>query len=330
MNLVPYGSMMIPSLEDIAERFTDPVGDEPVDIIPGLVPKSGQVIIAGETNVGKSLMAIEIISSLVTGEKLWNEIEPVGRAKKVLYVLGEHYTDVVRRLWLHTKLPLTDEVFLIGPEQLNYDKWLVTNGRPNLHAIDKFKKWAEGMDVIVWDPFASFMTGEGAENDNIGARLVLDSMSLISQGAGASCIVLAHQGKPIMGKDGVEQSRKSYAIRGASGIEDAATNIFYMGRSKTESGSAITAADGELFTLSCRKYKGIAPPEYRLLRDPGTLTHTLLGNRPYTELKRIVIQGKLGKLMAAIPSLTTGQAIEILAAMSDSSIRTVKRDLGMG
>ena len=328
MNLVDYGARPIPSLEEIAERFTDPIGDEPVDIIPGLVPKAGQVIIAGETNVGKTLAAIEIVSSLVTGEKLWGELEPTCRAKKVLYVLGEHYTDVARRLWLHTKLPLTDEVFILGPEQLNYDRWLVANSKPNIHAIDKFRRWAEGCDVLVFDPYASFMIGEGAENDNIGARLVLDSMSLIAQSAGASCIVLAHQGKPIMDMHGREQSRKTYAIRGASGIEDAATNIFYMGRAKGDS-EAAKAAEGDIYSLICRKYKGVAPAEYRLLRDPYNLTHTLLGNRPFVEVRRLATEGKLGRLLSKCPNLTRSQAYEIIAALEGIDVRTVRRHLGL-
>ena len=329
MNLVDFGAMPIPVLEDIAISITDEIKEGPADLIPGLLPRQGELVIAGETNVGKSLMALEIVSSLISGRKLWGELEPTHQVKKVLYVLGEHYNEVVQRLALHTKLPFTEKVYLLGPEQLNYDKWLVSNGKPNIHSINKFKKWAEGCDLIVFDPFASFLIGEGAENDNIGARIALDSMSLIAQSAGASCIILAHQGKPMMDQHGKEQARKTYAIRGASGIEDAATNIFYMGRAKGESEAAQRAADGEIFSLTCRKYKGIAPPEYRLLRNPETLTHTLLGNRPFIEVKRIATQGRMGMLLAAIPGMSRDHAIDILAALQSCHPRTIRRDLGL-
>lgn len=329
MNLVDFGAMPIPALEDIAISITDEIKEGPSDLIPGLLPRQGELVIAGETNVGKSLMALEICSSLITGDKLWGELEPAKKVGKILYVLGEHYNEVIQRLALHTKLPFTEEVYLLGPEQLNYDKWLVTNSKPNIHSINKFKKWAEGCDLIVFDPFASFMVGEGAENDNIGARLVLDSMSLVAQTAGASCLILAHQGKPMMDKFGNEQTRKTYAIRGASGIEDAATNIFYMGKAKGESEAAQRAADGEIFSLTCRKYKGVAPNEYRLLRDPDTLTHRLLGNRPFVEVKRIATQARLGKLLAHVPGIDRNQAILILAALQDCSERTIRRDLGL-
>lgn len=329
MNLIDFGASPIPALEDIAVAITAPIEDGPADLIPGLLPRQGELVIAGETNCGKSLTALEIVSSLTSGSKLWGELEPAQTVSKVLYILGEHYLEVIQRLALHTKLPFTDKVLLLGPEQLGYDKWLVANGKPNIHAIDKFKRWAEGCDLVVFDPFGSFLTGENAENDNVGARLVLDSMSLIAQTAGASCIVLAHQGKPMMDQHGKEQTRKTYAIRGASGIEDAATNIFYMGKARGESEAAQKASDGEIFSLTCRKYKGVAPAEYRLLRDPSTLTHTLLGNRPFVEVKRLATLGKLGKLTAMMPDLTRDQAIRVLAALSDCSPRTIQRDLGM-
>lgn len=329
MNLVDFGAAPIPALEDIAISITDEIKEGPADLIPGLLPRQGELVIAGETNCGKSLMALEICSSLITGDKLWGELEPTKKVGKILYVLAEHYNEVIQRLALHTRLPFTDQVFLLGPEQLNYDRWIVANSKPNIHAINKFKRWAEDCDLIVFDPFASFMVGEGAENDNIGARLALDSMSLVAQSAGASCIILAHQGKPVLDRQGSEQTRKTYAIRGASGIEDAATNIFYMGKAKGESEAAQRAADGEIYSLTCRKYKGIAPPEYRLLRDPDTLTHRLLGNRPFVEVKRIATQARLGKLLAHVPGIDRNQAILILAALQDCSERTIRRDLGL-
>jgi len=329
MNLVDFSGGPIPRLEDIAIAITDPIREGPPDLIPGLLPRQGGLVIAGETNIGKSLMALEIVSSLITGKPLWGELEPAVQVKKIMYVLGEHNNEVIQRLALHTRLTFTEHVFILGPEQLLYDKWLVANGKPNLHSINKFRKWAEGCDLVVFDPFASFLVGEGAENDNIGARIALDSMGLIAQSAGACSLILAHQGKPVMDKFGVEQNRKTYAIRGASGIEDAATSIFYMGKASGESAAAQQAADGQIFSLTCRKYKGVAPAEYRLLRNPATLTHTLLGNRPFIEVKRIATQAKLGKLMVHIPDLTKERAIQILAVLSDCSERTIRRDLGL-
>ena len=226
---------------------------------------------------------------------------------------------------------MNDTVWLLGPEQLSYDKWLVSQGRPNLVGIAKFKKWAEGVDLIVFDPFAAFVTGIDVENDNVQMRLALDTMSLIAQSAGASCLVLAHQGKPMMDKYGQEHSRKSYAIRGASAIEDAATNIFYMGRAAEGASAAAQAVAGEakILELTRRKYKGMAPEKYRLMRDPHTLTHSLLGNRPYVEVLKMATQQKVSRVQNARPDLSFAEAITMVSDVEGVSAQTVKRHLGL-
>lgn len=328
MTLAELHASPIPDLEDIAIPITSPVEEGPPDIIPGLLPRQGQLVIAGETDIGKSLVALEICSSLTTENPLWGELVPTLKADKILYILGEHYNGVIQRLWQHTRLPMSDKVFLLGPEQLSYDKWLVANGKPNMQAISKFQKWAGGVDLVVFDPFSAFVTGVDVENDNIQMRLVLDTMSLISQTVGASCLVLAHQGKPMIDKFGQEHSRKSYAIRGASAIEDAATNIFYMGRAEGAS-SAAQRADMPILSLTRRKYKGEAPPEYRLLRDTTTLVHTLLGNRPFVEVQKISTQAKVAKMQAAFPDMEFREIIRAVAVMNDQSEQTIKRYLGI-
>lgn len=320
----------IPSLEEIAKRIIDPIQEGDPDIIPGLLPRRGQLVLAGETDIGKSLVALEICSSLVTGEPLWGELKPTLMARRILYVLGEHYNEVIMRLWQVTKLPMTDQVFIIGPEQLQYDKWLVTKGNPNQIAVDKFLKWSDGVDLIVFDPFAAFVAGVDIENDNVQMRLALDTMSLIAQKSGASCLVLAHQGKPMMDKTGQEHARKSYAIRGASAIEDAATNIFYMGHDVGGSAAAGRVGAEKIVQLTRRKYKGVAPDSYRLLRDGTTLTHTLLGNRPFVEVQKIATQAKVAKYQAAFPDATFSDCIKAVAAMQDLSESTIRRYLGQG
>lgn len=275
-----------------------------------------------------SLTAIEMTSALVTGSPLWGQIRPTVRLKRVLYVLGEHYPEVIQRLYQKTLLPLTDEVLILGPEQLGFDKWIVAKGQPNLQAMAKFKKWAAGCDLIVFDPLAAFCTGVDTENDNITMRLVLDTMSLISQGSGASCLVLAHQGKPQMDQFGTEHSRKKYATRGASGIEDAATNIFYLNKADGMD-IAQKASGGLMFDLIQRKYKGTSVDRFRLLRDPETLTHTLVTENPYQEVMRIDTQAKIAKLQAANPDFTYRTCLKLVADMEGIPEETLKRRIGL-
>lgn len=314
----------IPTLEQVAIPLISKVTDGPADIFPGLLPRQGGVVLAGETNVGKSLLSLEIISSLVTGQPLWGQIEPTMVAKKVVYILGEHHNEVIQRLWQKTKLPMTDNVWLLGPEQLSFDKWLVTQGRPNVLAIEKFKKWTDGADLVVFDPLSSFTVGMDAENDNIGMRLLLEMMNLITTQAGAVYIALAHQGKPLMDMKGEEHSRKSYAIRGASAIEDAATNIFYMGQGKTQT-DAKKQAGIKVFELTCRKYKGEAKERYNLIRDAGTLTHTLGGDAPFAEVMSFEMRARVHRIQGENPSMTYRAAKQMLATVEGVSLDTVER-----
>jgi len=314
----------LPALEDIAVPITGQIEEGEPDIIPGFMPRGGQLVIAGETEVGKTLIALELCSALTTGNPLWGDdnLRPTQTAKKILYVLGEHYNEVIQRLWRKTQLPMSDQVWLIGPDKLASDKWLVVNGKQNAPAVDKFCRWAEGADLIIFDPLAAFVSGVDVENDNAQMRLVLDTMSLIAQTSGSACMVLAHQGKPQMNQYGQENSRKKYAIRGASSIEDAATNIFYMGKAE---GKDAEAGDRKVYTLTKRKYKGEAPDEYRLVRDPDTLVHQLLGNRPFVEVKKLTTQAMVGRVRHQFPDMKIGAIYELLSAVTGMSTRTIER-----
>jgi RecA-family ATPase len=326
--MIDYTAGPIPALEDVAVRLNGPIKEGPPDLIAGLMPRQGQLVIAGETNTGKSLISLEMISCLTTGKPLWGELEPTKQLKKVLYVLGEHYVEVIQRLLKVTGLEMPDNVFILGPEQLMFDKWLVTRGQPNIQATQKFMKWAEGCDLIVFDPLSAFVNGVDAENDNVQMRLVLDTMSLIAQSTGASCLVLAHQGKPMMNSYGQETKRKSYAIRGASGIEDAATNIFYLERG--DSGDVVAkATGGQVFELTCRKFKGAAPDKYTLLRNNESLTHRMLTGKPYAEVMKIDGRAKVARIMEHNDKIEHRTAVALVAATEGVSEETMRRRLGL-
>lgn len=314
---------------NVGEPITSPIKPGPPDIIPGLVPRNGQLVIAGETDIGKSLVALEIVSSLVTGKPLWGDLNPTMKAKRVLYVLGEHYNDVIKRLWQKTCLEMTDDVHLYGPEDLKANKWLVQNGKQNVEGITQLVKAASGCDLIVFDPLAAFFLGTDTENDNPGMRLVLDTLSLVAQESGASSLILAHIGKPSMGKDGQEYARTKYAIRGASSVEDAATNIFYMGHLAGGSQAAASQDANWLFSIKKRKYKGDAPGEYKLVRDKNRLTHSVLeSTRPFVEARKIETQAKVARLQMAEPEMSMKQIIKIVAIMEDCHENTIKNYLG--
>lgn len=309
-----------PALEQVAIRLNSPVEHAEPDIIPGLLPRNGGTLITGETNVGKSLISLEIVSSFITGAPLWNQIKPTDTAKKIVYILGEHHNGVIQRLWQRTQLPITDHVWLLGPEQMSYDRWLVNSGKPNLVSIEKFKKWCDGADLIVWDPISAFVCGaDGLENDSITMRMVIDSINLISAAVGSTSLILAHQGKPMIDQFGKEHGRTKYATRGTSAQEDAATSVFYLNKDRE---------DGR-YELVQRKYKGDAPASYQLQRSKETLTHRVLENNGYIESKRLDARNRIGRLMTSHPNFTYRTAASILASLDGVPKDTMFRWLGI-
>lgn len=324
-------------------RIIDPVVEGPPDILDGLLPKQGQLLISGETNVGKTLVALEICAALTTETPLWGLLHPTAKVSKILYVLGEHYNEVIQRLWRKTELPMGPEALLLGPETLRQDKILMSHGRVNTKAIDTLKTYAEGSDFIVFDPLSSFITGVDSENDNVQMRQLLDAMSHIAQVSGASSLILAHQGKPSIDPfTGEARARNAYAIRGASAIEDAATNIFYMNKvrqrkQKLPFGPSpppelmeedTTIERDQLFELVCRKYKGPGPEggKFRLVRPAGKLYHHILtggGRQPFSELKRKTTRDTIERLQKSFPDASKTDLVRMLAAVEETAESTI-------
>ena len=279
------------------------------------------VAIVGETSIGKSLIALEICSSLITGEPLWGMVKPNRLCKKILYVLGEHRNRKILELVKKTRLPMTDSVLLLGPDNLKGDKNLIVSGVPNQRVIDNFRRWFQGMDLVVFDPLSSFIAGADTENDSIQMRLLVETMNNVCMSGGASFIVLAHKGKPTIDQYGKEHKRHSYATRGASGTEDAFTNIFYM--NKADSG----LHDYEMLQ---RKFKGEAPPSFHLRRNKDTLVHTLIGDTSsYAEELKSDARTKVSNLKYDHPTLDDASVHRYVASVMNIPLQTLERRLGL-
>lgn len=268
-----------------------------------------------------TLVGLEICSSLVTGEPLWGSVIPTRKCKRILYVLGEHRNRKILELVKKTRLPMTDDVLLLGPDKLRGDKNLIVQGVPNQRVIDNFKRWVEGMDLVLFDPLSSFIAGADTENDNNQMRLLIESMNNVCMVAGASCIVLAHKGKPTLDQYGKEHRRHSYATRGASGTEDAFTNIWYL--NKADSG----LQDYELLQ---RKFKGDAPPRFHLRRNKETLTHTLLTDgSSYNDVLKREARDRVTNLRYDFPTMAEEMVHKVVASTMGIPLETLERRLGL-
>lgn len=308
----------------------DPLPLATPELIPGLLPEYGTAAIIGETNTGKSLIALEIASALLTGEQLWEGIKPNRTIEKVMYVLGEHTPETLQGLYHRTQLPHSGQFNLIGPEQLHPYKALVIGGVQQQIAVDRLCKWCEGSQLIVFDPLAGFVQGMAAENDNATMRTLIDSMTLIASKVGAMSLILHHAGKPKMDETGQEVRRTSYASRGASSIEDALTHVFYLRKSI----SVKQAGNVEKFDLAVRKFKGNPSSEvFKLERDPDTKRNRLLSAKPIakegpTMEEKIELSAKVQRILENNKGFNVNTAIKMVADMEGYSETTMRRWIG--
>ena len=307
----------------------DALPTETPELIPGLIPESGTAGIVGETDTGKSLIACEIGSSLLTGEPLWGSIHPARTIDKVVYILGEHTCQTIQGLFHRTQLPHAGKFHLIGPEHLHPYKALSIGGVAQPIAIDRLLKWTEGAGLIVFDPLGGFAQGLNAENDSASMRTLIDSMSLVATKNGAACLVLSHMGKPLMNTEGQEVRRTSYAMRGSSAQEDALTHVFYLRKAISVKQQA---QNEERFDLSIRKFKGNPSNEvYRLLRDPDTKRNTLINAKPakhggYPDRKEVEeYRRKIQRILENNPGFEPDTALKMVADGEGLPVGTLER-----
>lgn len=246
-----------------------PLPPNPPELIEGILLAHGATGIVGAKETGKSLVALEIQHSLLTGEPLWGSIVPSTTVDKTVHVLAEHASPVLMGLYQRTELSSTGRLRIFGPEHLGGMKLLVSNGVRREEAVGFYKKLVEGAGLVVFDPLASFIQGQYAENDNAPMRTLIDAMIEISQSTGAACLVLGHQGKPTFFQ-GKQIKRTTYATRGASSVEDALTATHYLDR---ETGATINGCP--VYELRPVHYKGLKASPFKLMRDPKTCRHTL-------------------------------------------------------
>lgn len=247
----------------------DPLPPEPAELIDGVLLTHGATGIIGQKETGKSLLSLEIQHSLLTGEPLWGAIKPNKVMKKTVHFLAEHASRLLIELYHRTKLDTKVGLKIYGPEHLGSMKLLISNGQRREEAVSFYKKLAEGAGLVVFDPIAAFIQGQSAENDNSPMRNLIDSMTEIATSTGASCLVLGHQGKPLIFQ-GRQIKRGQYATRGASATEDAMAAVHYLDKvpNAKVQGNAV-------FELRPVFYKGKRRPPFQLIRDHDTCRHTM-------------------------------------------------------
>jgi RecA-family ATPase len=306
-----------------ARDLAIPINSKPPDpepeLIKGLLHKRGKLLISGETDSGKSLIALEICHALVTGQPLWGELEVTEKLDQVLYILAEHNSGQLLNLWQQTGLSGQigddDQIRLLGPETFT-NRALVIKGvkqHEQIHYLQSIVKDL-GSQAIVFDPLTAFFSGEGSENDSPSVRATLEAIEQVCNPTHAVSVMLGHTGKPFFNKEGKLQRRMTYATRGAAGFEDA-TEVFYL----------LKQDDIDCnFQMFKRKYKGEAS-NYNLIRmDPPTRRHRTLMDAKQ-EAKRTQVQELYEKFKEEFEDMSDTEILKMVATSLDISTRTAQK-----
>ena len=240
----------------------------PPDLIPGLLPRHGHLLISGETDVGKTTVALEIAMAVLTGLPLWeSHVQASQTIQRVTYIMGEHHESVVQSLWRLMDFGGEPPIKIIPP---HLHRPLVVRGLTMERTIAAYIESCQGSQLLIFDPLNAFVAGSDAENDSVPMRACLNGMESIATQVGAALLILGHMGKPYFDQKRQKyEHRTTYASRGSSAIEDAATCCYYMIQDDSKE-------HANRFRLIRRKYKGEAPAFWALQRGDNN-RHTLIG-----------------------------------------------------
>jgi len=194
-------------------------------LVPGLLPEGGLVLLAGKPKVGKSWLALDIVTGLAAGREIC--ARPVLRQAKTLYLALE---DTPRRLKSRLRLggfPQVDDcVIMTGTEGHRLD----AEGRRWL----KETICSEGFEVVVIDTLARLRPVGTKQTSQYEADYnLLSSVKTLADELGIT-VVAVHHLRKMPADDPLEE------VSGTTGITGAADTVLILKRPRGES-------DGTLF-----------------------------------------------------------------------------------
>lgn len=194
----------------------------PVSIVERILVSGTLLLIAGAPKVGKTWLALLLALCIVTGKPFLGFAVP--ERKKILYFGGEGSDPTLRKRFQ------TALAFFPGIEDADLDNLLIlsTLGRVKYDspaAKDAITRWAEPVDVVVFDPAFRFQS-KGDENSHSDARVIQDFIDGL-KAAGKTVVVVHHTRKAGPVDGGIAE------IRGA-GWGEFADSAIVLQRKKAE------------------------------------------------------------------------------------------------
>jgi RecA-family ATPase len=178
------------------------------------------MLLAGESEIGKSLLRLEISVLLACGLDVYGMKTP--HAQTVIAFQTENSNSeekerLVRIMRGHGIESVHNRIFWA---EMGWKRSLLDQSFRK-DAIDQIK--AVGATVVFWDPLISFLSSNISENNNVGMRAVLDQITKINRECQCASIVIDHFGQPA--SDPKDEIPLKYRIRGASAKRDWADTI---------------------------------------------------------------------------------------------------------
>lgn len=268
----------------IDELLSTKIREKPPILINGVLPAGGNMILGGESEVGKSLMRMEWSILLAVGLPIYGMKTP--HAQTILIFQTENRAKAEQE----RAQKIMDGYDI--ESCFNRVHWARAYRKPSLlndaflnHAEEQIKKC--DATVVWWDPLVSFHNKN--ENDNVAMRNVLDCISYLNHKTGAASIVIHHFGQPASKQK--DEIPLRYRLRGASSIRDWADTIITLratGEKKERLGSSRM--------LDFIKIRNGPPRAPLYLERNGNFVHTLTEEQrtvPLALVKEIVKhQGK--------------------------------------
>jgi len=191
----PQAKMM-----DISEIFTqEAVGVQ--WLIPGLIPKTGVTILAGDAGIGKSTLAYDAAAAVIYGDSF----------------LGENPTATGKVLIVNSDEPINfaqDKLLNRGIQHnCKYlDGWDTSQWDVLQNAIEDYKP-----DLVIIDSFSSIHLDESFDENSPTAKATIYRLNHVLQKCNTSCILTHHLAKSKENK-GVNKMRGSTAIAAAASM----------------------------------------------------------------------------------------------------------------
>ncbi len=190
----------------------------PPPIIDGLLDHLDSLLLTGAAGLCKSLVALCIALAVPAGKMLFNQF-PVPRARTVLFLQSENTLRATKqRLAALLKTyegkpgyPAYEEALdRIATTMIDGSDCRLSGDFANPGFYGQVREMIElvGAELLILDPLISYHFMN--ENDNVGMRFVLDTLTKLMTETGCSVLVVHHHGKG--DHSGVNQSRGASAI----------------------------------------------------------------------------------------------------------------------